>query len=300
MKKHILAGLILITQIFQNITYAQTPLQKTYDLVSSYKIRDFCDHQITLTFADFSNIKPGNTVWLSLADGIIKDFFEKIHPKIQSPYILVTHGGDHAMPGGFSKYLDDEKIIAWFTQNQDRYHQKLFPLPIGISYYYGYERSDAIEKALKLKIKKELPKDTLLYMNFSTETNPKEREFVKDLFWTVTFCQKNSNISPNEFYVALSRSKFVLSPPGGCEDCFRTWEILAMGSFPIVRSSYLNPLYEDLPVLIIQDWKEITEDFLNKKYEEMKDKKYNYEKLYCKYWFNQINTIKDLYLISQL
>ncbi len=47
-------------------------------------------------------------------------------------------------------------------------------------------------------------------------------------------------------------------------------------------------MYKDLPVLIIEDWTEITEEFLNKKYEEFKQKKYNNKKAFASYWLKKI------------
>ena len=40
-------------------------------------------------------------------------------------------------------------------------------------------------------------------------------------------------------------------------DAHRTWEALLVGTIPIVRSSKLNPLYERLPVIIVNRWEEV-------------------------------------------
>ena len=47
----------------------------------------------------------------------------------------------------------------------------------------------------------------------------------------------------------ISKFKFVLSPPGAGIDCHRTWELLYLDCIPIVQSSTINELYDDLPVL---------------------------------------------------
>ena len=67
--------------------------------------------------------------------------------------------------------------------------------------------------------------------------------------------------------------KFILSPPGVGEDTHRTWEALYVGCIPIVRSSNLNELYKDLPVLIVDDWNIITKDFLESEYKNIQKKK---------------------------
>lgn len=81
---------------------------------------------------------------------------------------------------------------------------------------------------------------------------------------------------------------FVLSPHGDGLDCYRTWEALLMGSYPVVKTSSLDPLYEDLPVVIVKEWNEVTEDFLIIKYNEMKNKTFKMEKIYAPYWFDLI------------
>ena len=53
-----------------------------------------------------------------------------------------------------------------------------------------------------------------------------------------------------EYY---TRYEFVLSPPGVGIDCHRTWEILFFGGIPIVESSSLDSLFDDLPVVIVKD-----------------------------------------------
>ena len=55
---------------------------------------------------------------------------------------------------------------------------------------------------------------------------------------------------------------FVISPFGSGLDCHRTWEALALGCIPIVRSSAMDPLFDRLPVPIVKDWADVTRDFL--------------------------------------
>jgi hypothetical protein len=75
-------------------------------------------------------------------------------------------------------------------------------------------------------------------------------------------------------------------------DCHRTWEALMLGSVVIVKKSQLDSLYEDLPVLIVNDWDEITQELLNTTLLSFKDKTFNYDKLTLKYWINKIKNTK--------
>ncbi len=49
----------------------------------------------------------------------------------------------------------------------------------------------------------------------------------------------------------MAESKFVLSPPGFGEDCYRTWEAVLLGAVPIVRRSPLQQLYDGAPVVVV-------------------------------------------------
>jgi len=83
---------------------------------------------------------------------------------------------------------------------------------------------------------------------------------------------------------------FWLSPRGNGLDCHRTWEALYLDIIPIVWNSSLNILYQNLPVIIINDHKELNETFLYNKLNEiskdklLKIKFYQYEKLRHAYW----------------
>ncbi len=215
-------------------------------------------------------------------------FFRDVHPYIAHRYILVTHNSDYPAPREFGHILDDPKLIAWFGQNVENYsHPKLHPIPIGIANrYWGHGNVDVI-KATQLACKG-TAKTTLLYMSFVRWTCSYERDPLYDLMKDQSFCTNAPLVDFTLYLPALARSKFVLSPRGNGLDCHRTWETLLMGSIPIIRTSTLDVLYEGLPVVIVRDWKEVTEEFLNKKWEEMSAKTYNLEKLYADYWLNLI------------
>jgi hypothetical protein len=61
-----------------------------------------------------------------------------------------------------------------------------------------------------------------------------------------------------------------------------------MGSIPIVIYEEAHHLFTDLPILFINDWDEINEDFLNNKYDEISSKNWSYDKLKMSYWENFI------------
>ena len=85
---------------------------------------------------------------------------------------------------------------------------------------------------------------------------------------------------------------FVISPHGGGRDCHRLWEALVLGCIPIVRTSPLDQMYKDLPVLILNTWGDLNQELLEKTIISFKDKTFNYDKLTLKYWKNLIKSTK--------
>jgi hypothetical protein len=136
-----------------------------------------------------------------------------------------------------------------------------------------------------------IERNILLYCNFSVHTNVAARELVCKLFKDQTFVVCDEPFLPyGKYFERLVHSKFVLSPFGTGLDCHRTWESLYLGSFPIVKTSTLDALYVGLPVIIVNDWREITREFLEHKYLEMKGRTYTMEKLYMNYWIELIQS----------
>jgi hypothetical protein len=235
-------------------------------------------------------VKPGNTIFLKV--DYLEHFFKKIHPKIRSRYILITHNGDRGAPGAFADMLDDDKLIAWFGQNTDTcVHPKLHPIPIGIANRYWGHGDTAVFDQVRSGLSA-IPKEHLVYMNFSIGTYPGERSLVYNLFASQPFCLVSSPKDLGSYLTEAASSKFVLSPRGNGLDCHRTWEAFYMGAIPIVRTSTADQMYEGLPVLLVQDWNEVTQEFLEQKYEEMSKQTYHLERMYADYWFKVIDSFK--------
>ena len=238
-------------------------------------------------------MKPGSTIFVK--NDFLSEFFSKIHPRIRVPYILISHNGADTIPGNLHRYLNDPKLIAWFGHDVENIkHPKLIPMPNGLANQRWPHGSIPILESCLSK-KQYTEKEHLLYLNLKLGTYPQERQYVYNLFKDKDYCY-NVDCRPFEEYLHdLAKTKFVLSPRGYGVDCHRTWEAIYMGAVPIVKSSSLDPLFDDLPVLIVKDWTEITEEFLNKKWEELSTKKYKFEKMYIEYWFEKINKYKTHY-----
>lgn len=233
-------------------------------------------------------VKPGSSIFVK--PDLLDRFFHSIHPLIPYPYVLICHNADAPIPNQYGHYADDEKIIAWFAQNYDGYpHPKFHPIPIGIANYcwpHGHAET------IKIVRERRLPKVHLVHMNISVGTYPQERGFVFNQFSSMPSCYRPDAKPFMRFLADVASAKFEVAPRGNGLDTHRLWESLYLGTIPIVKTSSLDGLYEGLPVLVVQDWAEVTEEFLAKKYEEFSKRTFNLEKLSMDYWAKEIERYK--------
>jgi hypothetical protein len=102
-----------------------------------------------------------------------------------------------------------------------------------------------------------------------------------------------THLNASEFYTMVGRAKFVLSPRGDGFNCYRTWEILAAGSIPVVDyHPAFEDLYRGLPVVQVKDWTELTQNFLSGEWtritEEIQSNKLSHSKAFLPYWIGDI------------
>jgi hypothetical protein len=140
-------------------------------------------------------------------------------------------------------------------------------------------------------------------ISFNTDSNKEERMPLFELgcknetsssLHGLTECTYNARMNGKleqlEFYRHVSTFKFVFSPHGAGLDCYRTYEALYLGCYPIVKTSSLDVLYKDLPVLIVGEWDDISKDLLDETYEEFQAREFDFTKLYRRYWHDRFRS----------
>ncbi|HSX10508.1 MAG TPA: hypothetical protein VLF94_02170 [Chlamydiales bacterium] len=232
---------------------------------------------------DPSAVQRGDSVFIT--NHQVEEFFRAIHPRIENPYVLISHVTDEDAPRSFGSYLEDPKILAWFAMNYDGYvHPKIHPIPIGLApRKLPHGNLEAVQRVRE----RGLDKLHLLYMNITIQTYSSERWEVFKKFARCHFCFRTGKKPFEDYLTDIAQSKFVISPRGSGLDTYRLREALYVGSIPIVATSSLDGLYEGLPVLIVKDWDEVTEAFLERKYEEFSSRQFSLEKLDFSYWLKR-------------
>jgi hypothetical protein len=68
----------------------------------------------------------------------------------------------------------------------------------------------------------------------------------------------------------ILRHRFVLCPPGNGVDTHRMWEALVAGAIPVVLRSQAMKPFESLPILFVEDYREVTIELLEAAWAKIK------------------------------
>jgi hypothetical protein len=233
----------------------------------------------------YQGVRDGELVWVRLT--ALPQFIEQVLPHIRARFALLTGDEDWSMPSHFPParaILDNEQVMCWFTQNCDGSDTsgRMFPLPIGIDFHtisnrrkWGHPRATPAEQEQELnRLRRTMPgnAERLLRVHADFHFNKHEGAVSGETRASIeALLRQNPNVDfqPHKLprlrlWREKTRYAFVVSPRGGGLDCHRTWESLALDNIVIVKRSPLDALYQDLPVVIVDRWEEITESNLRR------------------------------------
>lgn len=290
--------------------------------ISIRGLKRFCTFKSNVYLSDTKNGKEylndminSNKMFDGMSIFVCSDllsyFVKNILDKISNKFILVSGMSIKTCPvealaqGDFFKLINNRYLIRWCSQNNViQNHPLIVQVPLGLDYHAVYTYPSKWkkiadgnspleqEKYLLDVIKNIVPfykRINKIYVNFEVNA---------DRFGQRKGCLKE--ISPNllemhqkkikrtQTWINTTKFAFVLSPYGNGMDCHRTWEALILGSIPIIKSKEFVKMFEDLPVLIVKDWKEITQKLLMDTIEKFKERSFNYEKLTLEFWKRKV------------
>lgn len=88
-------------------------------------------------------------------------------------------------------------------------------------------------------------------LDFLKTFNPPPPDNYRDI---EIYTQDAKDKSIEEYFSDLCRSKFVVCPEGSGIDSHRVYEAILCGATPVVLRNGLSPLYQKLPVCIVNNW----------------------------------------------
>jgi hypothetical protein len=293
-------------------------------MLKSCDIYDDNPRSSQITNIDITKIKKNDIVYI--CNSSIQYFYIHQFKHINVPFILVSGDSDEITPfevlttQQFEDFINSDNVLHWFATNCFLTHPKMTRIPYGLNYHVQTKELVYYNK-LETSVEQEQHMLNILRNNSSNNFNNRKPLIYIDRFTirsnerliayntlspNVSF--KETEWSNNRYTIYENQTKyaFVLSPPSldiprryklriraGGFDCIRTWEALVLGCIPIVKSSPMDPLFEDLPVWLVNDWNEVNDaEKLKNKIEEFKNKTFKYEKLTLKYWVDLFHSKK--------
>lgn len=215
------------------------------------------------------------------------------YPPIKNTDIIIT---GHSDWGITDNIVDHYNPRIWFTVNKQTYRNNVHSIPLGITndcndsiFHNIYGNIDSMLYVMnEPKVNK-----NLVYMNFQIGTYPYERQAVFDMFknnkWVTIGTIENSIVGRTHFLREIRNHTFVLCPRGNGIDTHRLWETLYMGSIPIMKRDIAHSGWLDLPICWIDDWIQVSPEFLECENRRIREGNWNMDKLKMSYWINIIS-----------
>ena len=219
----------------------------------------------------------------------------------------------------WTDFLDQPNLHALFAYNVRRWEEypKLKPLPIGLKWnwwetmLFSEEKEQTLVNYLRIATSPEESKELFdskrgnnsIYVRYFTSRNKgkfddKEnkaleihRPQIPDVLnrtAPLNIVSEPVAVSPDQYFKTLKQSRFVICPPGGGLDTHCTWEAFITGTIPILPSSPLDPQFEGLPVWLVSDWNEVTDEAAEQKSEELASMTFNWKFAYAVGWREKI------------
>ena len=267
-------------------------------------------------YPQLEKIKNIKNPSIYICNSAIVHFINVMLPLIDFSFILVSGDCDETIPNeilnnnNFINLINDKRIIHWFCQNMTLDHNKITKIPIGLDYHTLTQRPlwgpisscQDQEKMLIMIKEKSIPfynRNIKCYANFQFSMGTKlgydRKDALEKINKELVYYEENK-VSRLNTWNKQKNHAFVICPHGGGLDCHRNWEALCLGCIPIVKTSKIDKLYDNLPVLIVSDWDIIDNNLLNNTVNDYKKKfennEFNMEKIKLNYWTDVINSYK--------
>jgi hypothetical protein len=215
----------------------------------------------------------------------LSSFFDKFFRHLKSGTVLLTHNSDHCIDEKFLKYLDGNTISKWYCQNRLINHPKLISIPIGLANSQWVHGNQQVITSVR---DENNIKECLVYKNFDINTNYDERMLCNNITNSKGIYM-SPHTSNEQYWRYISKSCFVISPPGNGIDCHRIWEALYLKTVPIVKYHEAFSQFKHLPILFIDDWNLLNVKTLEEIYRNLYSKTdFNINELDIEFWRKKI------------
>jgi hypothetical protein len=209
--------------------------------------------------------------------------------KVRNRVVLVSSESDRPITSEFLGRCPPQ-IAHWFSTNIQVKDDRLEALPLGLSNSYCDITLRASQIAAKARASTE--RSHWLYVNFRTSSNPAVREPIMDYFRSMKnedwITLQDGGLSLQDYLTELTSHRFLLCPPGNGSDTHRLWEALYSRTIPVALETPAMAAFRDLPILFVEDFRNLTRDFLAGAFERLRTVQWNWPKLFLPWWRDRI------------
>ena len=217
-----------------------------------------------------------------------EDLLNILNNNSNKKHVLLADGGD----GNIENLKLSDNILHVYCPNLPFYNNKYSPFPRGIL------KNNYLKAVQNIK---NFDRSKNIYCNFSVYSYSNHR--INDFKYWWNLSQSNNYITirkPNHsddgsYWKDLYEHKFNIcsSPASDTDknqnrDTYRLWETLVAGCIPIIKRSKMVEFFYslNLPILIVNNWEEVSLDYLNKTLETFSKK--TLEATKEQYWINKL------------
>ncbi len=222
--------------------------------------------------------------------------------------VIAFAAGDAGIRAAYLKGQDSlpPNVVAAFAVNNELADRRAVSVPLGV-------RASNLRALKFVRQNHRGGKCGLLYGNFTLNDQyyhpdragtPHIRERLvarlRDTSWTALDISDDHRKEPAnlvDYYARTAGHRFVLSPEGNGVDCYRTWEALYLGAIPIVMVSTVTSEFAGLPILFTNDYSELSEEYLEERWQEMSSRSFPIERMmkawYTNRFLDAVSTLDD-------
>lgn len=230
----------------------------------------------------------GNNFTIFTNRYFLNSLFKELHRiKDNQELNIIVHQTDISFTEKEFK-LKPKNVNKIYTINLDYDAENLIPLPLGLSNSYS-DKNLLKEDFQKSEIINFEDKKDILYINFNQNTNHFIRDNLYDKFERFDWVEIDKpNLSKDIYFNKINMNKFILSPWGNGIDTHRIWESLYSKSIPVTKYHHTFSTSNNLPIIFVNEYSEISIEFLKNKENDMFQNKYKFDILKTNYWKKEI------------
>lgn len=260
------------------------------DYIDGDKFRSICDCDIE----KHDEIPDGEVVIMYASTHHRSRAIEIIENHKDRQFILVTHNSDDPV----DEISIPDNLCKWFAINAEYEHEKIIPIPIGLENEHWHPQKRPILKAKHQTVNRKIK----ALSQFNPITFPPERQqLLRNILNNLVYADSFYCVNGEQFksYADnLTKYAFCLCPRGNGIDTHRIWEALYMGCIPIVKKHPTHFFELDLPIIFVDYWLEVTQEFLEEKIQTIDYSLFNSPLLTMSYWKERITNEKNKYQLS--